>query len=80
MVRFPKGYTFAMKINEAGLPDSQTTLVQASLLGHADTFHVSLHTADQFRCALEFFDLFTRRDTTPTWQTDAERRIKDKAA
>jgi len=69
-----------MKINEAVLPDSQTTPVQESLLNRADTFHVSLHTADQFRRILEFFDFFARRDTTPTWQTDAERRIKDKVA
>ena len=69
-----------MKINEAVLPDPQTTPVQSSSFSDADTFHASLHTADQFRCVLDFFDPFVRRDTTPTWKTDAEKRIQDKAA
>ena len=64
-----------MKINEAVLPAPQRTLVQSSLLSYKDTFSVSLHTADQFRRVLDFFDLFVRRHTTPTWKTDAQRRI-----
>jgi hypothetical protein len=56
-----------MKINEAALPNPQTTPVQSSLLNYADTFHVSVHTTDQFCRVLDFFDLFVRRDTTLTW-------------
>ena len=69
-----------MKINDAVPPDPQTTAVQSSPFSDADTFHVSLHTSDQFRCVLDFFDPFVRRDKNPTWKTDAERRIQDKAA
>lgn len=65
-----------MKINEAALPNPQTTPVQSSLLNYADTFHVSVHTTGQFCHVLDFFDLFVRRDTTPTWNMNAERRIK----
>jgi hypothetical protein len=73
--------TVAVKINAAVLPDPQTTPVQSSLLSDAGTFHVSLHTADQFRCVLDFFDLFVRRwDMTPTRNMNAEARIKDEAA
>lgn len=60
-----------MKINEAVLPAPQTTAVQSSLLSHKETFSVSLHTAEQFRRVLDFFDLFVRWHTTPTWKTDA---------
>ena len=65
-----------MKINEAAFPNPQTTPVQSSLLNYADTFHVSLHTTDHFCRVLDFFDLFVRRNTTPTWNINAERRIK----
>jgi hypothetical protein len=64
-----------MKINEAVLPAPPTTPVQSSLLSNRGTFSVSLHTADQFRRVLDFFDVFVRRHTTPTWKTDAQRRI-----
>jgi hypothetical protein len=69
-----------MKVNQAALPDPQTTPVQSSLPGDAETFHVSLHTPGQFRRVLDFFDMFMRRDTIPAWKIDAERHSLDKAA
>ena len=62
-----------MKINEAALLAHQRRSPQPSLLSHKDLFSVSLHTADQFRRVLDFFDLFVRRHTTPTWKTHAQR-------
>ncbi len=69
-----------MKINEAALPNPKTTPVESSLLNYPDTFHVSVHTTDQFCRVLDFFDLFVRRDTTPTWNINADRRIKHEDA
>jgi len=48
-----------MEINEAALPNPQTTPVQSSLLNYVDTFHVSLHTTDHF-CRVPVFTLQVR--------------------
>jgi len=60
-----------MKITEAMLPAPQSPSLKSSLLSYKDTFSVSLHTAEQFRRVLDFFDLFVRWHTTPTWKADA---------
>jgi hypothetical protein len=58
-----------MQIHQSGFDYSHPVGLNLATLDTVDAFRVSLHTAEQFRRALDALDPFIRNFATPAWGT-----------